>query len=224
MSHRRRAAAFGILALAFAIVAALVADRYGSSVARGFGPLRPVVIARTALEEGQLIGPAELRDALERRRVPETFVPPGALARASDALGRTTAVALPAGSYVLANQLEIPMPKRRGRATGLAHGLRPVEIAVSGGEALLAAGARPEGSHVDVVVTTESRAGGSGRTYVAAAGVRLLSLTRRGPSGPGPAPTWSATLALTRDQALRLIAAESFARGVRLLPLPWAER
>jgi pilus assembly protein CpaB len=224
VNHRRRAAAFGLLAVAFAIVAALVADRYGSSVARGFGPLRPVVIARTPLKEGQLIGPAELRRALERRRVPESFVPPGALARASDALGRTTAIAVPAGAYVLTTQLELPRPKRRDRGPGLGRGLRPVEIAVSGGEALIAAGARPEGSRVDVVVTADSAAGGSGRTRIAAAGVRLLSLARRGPSGPGPAPSWSATLALTRAQALRLIAAESFARNVRLLPLPGPAR
>jgi Flp pilus assembly protein CpaB len=222
MSHRGRAAAFGVLAVTFATVAAMVANRYGSSVARGFGPMRPVVIARSDLKEGYLIGPADLRGALERRRVPETFVPPGALARPADALGRMTAVALPAGAYVLASQLDVPRPKRGKPRPGLGAGLRPVQLAVSGGEALFAGGARPEGSRVDVVVTTESRAGGSGRTYIAAAGVRLLSLTRRGPSGPGPVPTWSATLALTRGQALRLIVAESFARSVRLLPVPGA--
>jgi Flp pilus assembly protein CpaB len=220
MSHRGRAAVFGVLAVAFAVVAAIVANRYGSSVARGFGPLRSVVIARTDLEEGRLIGPGDLRAALERRRVPESFIPPGTLARPADALGRVTAVALPAGAYLLSTQLEVPRPPRRRRGPGLGAGLRPVELAVSGGEALLAGAARPEGTRVDVVVTTESRAGGSGRTYIAAAGVRLLSLARRGPGGLGPAPTWSATLALTRSQALRLIAAESFARSVRLLPVP----
>ena len=35
--------------------------------------------------------------------------------------------------------------------------------------------------------------------------------------GPGSA-TWTATLALRRPQALRLIQAENFARQVRLIP------
>ena len=39
----------------------------------------------------------------------------------------------------------------------------------------------------------------------------------QGEEGLGPTPAWSATLALTRDQALRLIQAENFARQVRLM-------
>jgi len=50
--------------------------------------------------------------------------------------------------------------------------------------------------------------------------VRLLALTQQDPGGPGPAAGWSASLALTRSEALRLIEAESFARSVRLLPRP----
>ena len=39
-----------------------------------------------------------------------------------------------------------------------------------------------------------------------------------GEDGPGPGGASAATLGLTRGQALRLIAAESFARQVTLLP------
>ncbi len=39
-----------------------------------------------------------------------------------------------------------------------------------------------------------------------------------GADGPGPGGTAAATLALTKAQALRLIAAESFARKLTLLP------
>jgi hypothetical protein len=92
-----------------------------------------------------------------------------------------------------------------------------VEIAVSGAGALLVAGVQPVGRRVDVVVTTEPAGAGPGRTYVAAAAVPLLGL---GPGADGPAPggTDAATLGLTRAQALRLIAAESFARRITILP------
>jgi Flp pilus assembly protein CpaB len=76
---------------------------------------------------------------------------------------------------------------------------------------------------VDVVVTTEpGPGGGSGRTYVAAQGVKLLSLAQSGAgesdlSGPQP-DAWQATLGLTKSQALRLIQAQNFAREVRLIP------
>jgi hypothetical protein len=99
-----------------------------------------------------------------------------------------------------------------------------VEIAVTGAEALGAVGGSPEGSSVDVVVTTEPGPGGKGRTYVAAVGVELLALREGGgglgadESGLGAGGDWSATLALTRAQSLELIQAENFARQVRLLP------
>ena len=65
-------------------------------------------------------------------------------------------------------------------------------------------------------MTTEPSGSGSGRTYVAAPAVPLLAL---GPGGEGvEGETATATLGLTRAQALRLIAAESFARRVTLIP------
>jgi hypothetical protein len=69
---------------------------------------------------------------------------------------------------------------------------------------------------VDVVVTTEPSGPGSGRTYIAAPAVPLLSLAPG--SEAGEAETATATLGLTRPQALRLIAAESFARRVTVIP------
>jgi hypothetical protein len=70
---------------------------------------------------------------------------------------------------------------------------------------------------VDVVVTSEPSGPGPGRTYVAAARVPLLAIGP-GPDGAIPGGTSSATLGLTRREALRLIAAESFARKLTLLP------
>ena len=216
MRRRRRALAFLLAALLAAGGAAAIADGYGARVVHGYGPLRPVVVLAADLSAGRRIGPDEIATALELRRVPERFVPPGALAVREEALGLVARAPLPAGSYLLGPQLALGR-ESRGNGRRLGGGRRPVEIAVSGVAALLAAGPTPSGSKVDVVVTSEPTGAGPGRTRVAAAGVPLLAL-RPSAEGPGPAATAAATLGLTKRQALRLIAAESFARKVTLLP------
>ncbi len=216
MSRRRRALVFLVAALLAAAGAAAIANGYGDSAVHGYGPLRPVVVVETAFAAGRRLGPEEVESALALRRVPRRFVPPGALAAPREALGLRTRAPLPAGSYLLGAQLGAG-GGGRARRRRLGGGRRPVEIAVGGAGALLAAGPSPAGSRVDVVVTTEPRGGGAGRTYVAAAGVPLLAL-RASAEGAAPGATAEATLGLTRRQALRLIAAESFARRLTLLP------
>jgi pilus assembly protein CpaB len=214
MRRRRRALGFGLAALLAAVGAAAVADGYGRSVARGYGALRPVLVAASELRAGRPLDPAG--DDLVVRRVPARFVPPGALSDPLEAAGLVPAAPVPAGSYLLPAQLR--PPQAEGDAgPDLGGGRRPVELAVSGAAALLLGGGSPVGTKVDVVVTAEPSSAGSGRTYVAAAAVPLLAL---GPAadGEGPGATSSATLGLTRAQALRLIAAESFARQVTILP------
>ncbi len=77
---------------------------------------------------------------------------------------------------------------------------------------------------MDVIVTTEpGPGGGSGRTYVAAEDVELLAIAQSGGGDSAGLPgsgvdSSTATLALTRSEALRLIQAENFARQVRLIP------
>jgi Flp pilus assembly protein CpaB len=198
-----------LAALCAAAAAAAIADGYGAGVARGYGALRPVVVAAADLDSGNAVGPRQAASELELRRIPTRFVPPGALVNPAEAIGLVPVASIPAGSYLLASQLR--PPRAEGAAVGLGHGRHPVEIAVSGTGALSAAGAQPVGGRVDVVVTTEPSGSGQGRTYVAAAAVPLLALS------PGAEGVAAATLGLTRGQALRLIAAESFARQVTLL-------
>jgi Flp pilus assembly protein CpaB len=215
MSRRARAATFFALALLAAVGAAAIVAGYGSRVARGYGALRQVVVLEESLPAGRPIGPRQLASALAVRRVPERFVPAGALAVPGDALGLVARGPVPAGSYLVAGQLR---PPRRPRRPGLGAGRRPVDIDVSGADALLATG-RTAGRRVDVVITSEPTGPGPGRTYVAAEGVPLLAVGP-GPDGPVPGGTSTVTLGLTRRQALRLIAAESFARKLTLLPEP----
>lgn len=216
MSRRGRALAFLLLALLAAAVAGAIADGYRANAVRGYGPLRPVVVLSAKIAAGRRIGPEQIGTSLAVRRIPVRFVPPGALFAPEEALGLVARAPLPGGSYLLGAQLDVSH-KSRHENHRLAGGRRPVEIAVSGADALLAAGSYPAGSRVDVVVTSEPAGAGPGRTYVAAPRVPLLAL-QSGAEGPGPGTTAAATLGLTKSQALRLIAAESFARKVTLLP------
>jgi Flp pilus assembly protein CpaB len=217
MRRRRRALGFGALALLAAAAAALIADGYGARATRGYGALRPVVVLAADLPAGRRIGPREVNDALERRRVPVRFAPPGALALPAEALGLVARAPLPAGSYLLAAQLAVGGKQGRRGGRRLGAGRRPVEIAVSGADALLAGGPSPAGAEVDVIVTGEPTGPGAGRTYVAAARVPLLAIAPAIEEA-GTGATAKATLGLTKRQALRLIAAESFARKITLLP------
>ncbi len=185
-------------------------------MAGSYGRLLPVVVTSGPLARGRVLGPTRIA-SLAVRRVPERFVPAGALARPADALGLAPRVELPAGSYLLSALLRSPRPRRGDGVPGLPPGLRPVEINVTGAAALEATGPIPEHARVDVIVTSEPRGAGPGQTYVAAAAVPLIALGP-GPEGPGSASSAAAVLGLTRPQALRLIGAENFARQVRLLP------
>ncbi len=213
MSRRTRALVFLAAALVCAVLAATVAGRYRSRVEARYGPLRAVVVATAELPAGKPIGVDTAGAELTVRRVPASFVPPGALVRPADALGRAPGATIPAGSYVLGAQLAVPHVDAP-RAPAVGQGLRPVQVAVAGAEALTVGDGSPEGSRVDVVVARQGGLGRSAQARIAATDVKLLAL--RSPAGPGEG--WSATLAVTEQQALSLIGAQSAGREIRLLP------
>jgi Flp pilus assembly protein CpaB len=226
MSRRRRALLLGAAALACAGLAAAMASGYRSDVASQLGALRPVLVAGRALPAHEALSAQVVRGSLEVRRVPARFAPPGALSSPRQALGQVPMAPVPAGGYLLGAQLRPPGSRTGPSApTGVGPGRSPVEIAVSGAAALAASSGDPIGERVDVVVTTEPRgAAARGRTYVAASQIRLVDLRQAGASDPAPgvaspigAGGWTATLALTRHQALKLIEAESYAREIRLI-------
>jgi Flp pilus assembly protein CpaB len=213
VSRRARAVSFLIAALVCALLAATIAGRYRSRVEGRYGPLRAVVVATSELPAGEPIGAVGVRASLAVRRVPARFVPPGSLSRLADALGRSPAASITAGSYVIGAQLDLPHPDGP-KSPGIGVGLRPVDVAVAGANALTVGGSPPEGRHVDVVVARQAGLGNSASARIAATNVKLLAL--RSPAGPGE--SWSATLAVTEQQALSLIGAQSAGREIRLLP------
>jgi Flp pilus assembly protein CpaB len=220
VSRRARAAGFAAAAAVCAGLAAAATGGRSPDLATQLGPLREVVVTREALPARRPISRRSARRTLELRRVPERFLPPGALTTPAQAVGRRPVAPLPPGSYVLASSLAAGDPHERP-IPRLDAGRRPVEIQVTAAAPLAGT---PSGSRlVDVVVTTEPGPGsGPGRTYVAAEAVALLELRPASDVDAddplaGATDVWLATLALTREQALRLIHAQSFARDLRLI-------
>ena len=214
MSRRGRAAAFGLLALGCAVLAAMIANGYGRR-REPVRELRPVLVAARDLARGAVIDARDLGRRIDVRRVPASFVPPVARsATRSGAPGRTAA----GGLVPARRRVRAAAPPPEGDHPQLADGLRPVEIAVTGADALGAAG---ESCGSTSSSPPSPTVGDDGRTFIAARRVRLLALGERAaratPRRGWASPACGATLALTRDQALRLIQAENFARSVRLL-------
>jgi pilus assembly protein CpaB len=220
--RRRRAAVLLSLALACGGLAASRVQSRQSEVEGAVGPLVPVLVTRAEVPPGARLRPGQL--AL--RQVPERFAPRDALISPAQVAGRRVAGALAAGSYVTAGSLTAGAG-REPEAPGapIRRGERSAEVAVAGGEALTGA---PPGTRVDVLVTTESRSGVGGRTYLALQDVELLGARAAdgsGGSAPGSAgaggsaahATTIATLRVTLREAVFLTAAQSFARELRLL-------
>jgi pilus assembly protein CpaB len=214
--RRRRALVLLSLALACGGLAASRVESRQREVEAAVGQLVPVLVTRADAEAGARLKAAQLAV----RQVPSRFVPRDALAAPDEVAGQRLATALPAGSYVTASALDA----HRGRESAtpgapIRRGERSADVAVAGGEGLAGA---PAGTRVDVLVTTESRSGTGGRTYLALQDVELLGVRPAdagggGDGGTGGRATTVATLRVTLREAVFLTAAQSFAREIRLL-------
>lgn len=215
MSRRLRAGLFAASALLCAVGSAALASRYGTKPELDYGDPRPVVVVERPLAKGSTLRRRDLASSLGRAELPQRLLPPDALGDPREALGRSPANEIPAGSYLLTSQLRAQTsPRPRAPAPGRL----PVEVTVAGAGSLSGAGASSI-SAVDVVVAEEPGARGRPRVRLAARGVPLLELRRAGAAG-GERGGWIATLGLRRPQALELIEAENYAREVRLIPRP----
>lgn len=210
MSGRLRAALFFGLAAAAGLIGASITSGYRERALESLGPLRPVLVARKPLPAGRAITPQLAQERLAVVRVPTRFAPQGALSAPEALIGLAPRARLSPGAYLaleLFRSPARPAPERR-----LGGGRRPVELTIAGASALAAAGPV---DRVDVIVASEPMAGSpQGRAYVAVTAAPLLSLSPARREGE-PA---TAVLGLRRAQALRLIRAESLARGIRLVP------
>jgi Flp pilus assembly protein CpaB len=203
-ARRRRGIVLLLLAALAGSMAASRVRGQERAIRTEVGPLVAVVVARAPIAARTRIGPQQVVDRLAVAHIPARFVPPGALRDPVRAVGATSAIAIPRGSYLTTAALAPPRDPR----FALRRGERAIDVEVSGGARVAALGG--PGARVDVVVTTEPR-NGSPRAFVAADGAELLSL-RRGDGGNA-----IATLRLPVRQAVFLTAATSFGRDARLL-------
>jgi pilus assembly protein CpaB len=232
-ARRRRGLLLLSAALASGGLAASQVRERERSVAAQVGPAVPVLVAARDLRAGARVSAR----AVVVRRVPARFVPPDSLASAAGVPGLRPTVPVAAGSYLSAGLFEGSNSKHQ-EGGGVGRGERAVSVEVSGTAGLVA------GARVDVLVSTESGAGG-GRTLMALAGAELLGLApasgdRYGDGGtyggteegagsdtavPGAGgPSALATLRVSVRQAVYLTAADNFAREIRLLARPPEDR
>lgn len=209
MNRRRRALVMLVGAVAAGLLAVTLVGGYSASVTGSFGELRPVIVLSRGLAPGEPVSPKVAAASFEVRRIPARFIPVGAIADPSRAIGLEPVGPLPAGSYLTGPALRVPVDEKK-RTPSAGRGRHAVEISVAGAGALTGSGL------VDVLVTTDDDRGG-GETRVVARRVPLISIGRTGQSEAGPGLT-EVTLGLTRAQAIRLVDAESFARRITVLP------
>lgn len=213
MSGRpRRRRAFVLAGLALTLGGLAASDVAGREAAldRSLGPAVSVVVARRDLPAGKPVPSS----SLTTRAVPARFAPREALSDPAQAAGRRPSAPIPAGADVTGAALE------RNEAAGapVRPGERVADVVATGSPELVVPGAR-----VDVLVTREARPGARAETRLALEDVEVLA-AGPAPGADGGATRVSASLRVTLRQAVYLTAAQGFARELRLLPRPAADR
>jgi hypothetical protein len=170
-----RAISFLVAAILCAVLAAAVVNGYRARVSNSFGELRTVVVAAAEVPAGKVLRAKAVSKLLEVRRVPASFVPPGALTTPEEAVGLAPAATVSAGGLPARRPACAPRAPGRPAAT-----TRP--RAPPGGDRR-DGGCRPGsgGAGRRRPRRRRSHRGAEdrhpGRTYVAASGVPLLALT-----------------------------------------------
>lgn len=169
------------LACVTAATVSRLVGRAGAEAAR-FGHLRPVVTAVSPLEVGAVVRPGDVAV----RSVPAAFLPEGALAMASAAIGRTVVVALFRGAAMVAGNLA--PDGMAGIAALLPVGARAVAVPTGAESVPLRRGDR-----VDVLATFDPPQPGEEPTFPVAEGALVVDV--------GPE---AASLAVGADEAKRV--------------------
>lgn len=218
MSRRRRIAVLSVLAVTLGATAASDVAGREAALKERLGPTVAVLVTRTDLAAGTRL----TRRVLALRQVPARYVPAGAFSRPAEVGGLKAAVAIPAGSDVVAAVVRDPAAPA-GDAQGapppaLRAGERVADIVARGDARLLAPGSR-----IDLLVTRET-ADGTGDTRLALQDAEVLAVApapaAEDVSGHGTdaGPRVALSLRVSLREAVALAAAQNFARELRVLP------
>lgn len=220
MRRRRRGVALALVATACGVLAAAGVHDTVEEVESRTGAPVPVLVAAKEIAPGTRLDRRLAAGVLTVREVPARYAPRDALSAPAQVAGLETAIQVPAGAYVTGPMLRDPRAQRASVAP-VRRGERLVEVPVSGGREFAQTGVP---ARVDVVVTTEGRAG-RGRTFVALEDVELVSARPAGSVDAGTAAADTlATLRVSARAAVFLTNAQNFAREVRLLARPPGDR
>jgi pilus assembly protein CpaB len=211
MTHRRRAALLGGLALVLGALAASDVAGRESALRRQLGAPVAVVVARRALPAGR-----ELRAGdLAVRHVPARYAPRGAFDDPRAVVGLRLGAPVAAGADLDPARLKAPDEASGPAGPDIRRGQRVAEVVASGGADVVGPGTR-----VDVLVTRAGQGDRAGSTTLALEDVEVLAATPAG-TGDSPAgapPQTALSLRVTLRQAVYLAAAQAFAKEIRVLP------
>lgn len=219
MSRRRRALALAVLSVMLGTLAASEVAGREAALDRRVGPTVAIVVARTDLPVGAVLGPR----VLAIRRLPARFAPVGAFSRPAQLAGLTAAVPITAGTDLAGALVRDPDAvalEQAGSDGGLGAlhaGERVAEVVARGDARLLRAGSR-----IDLLVTRET-ADGSGGTTLALEDAEVLSAAAveavddGSKDADGAAPRVALSLRVSLREAVALAAAQNFAKELRVL-------
>jgi Flp pilus assembly protein CpaB len=194
-----RALALRAAAVVVAIVTAVVVASDLAALHRragDLGPERDAVVAAHDLSVGATVDGSDV----SVRRVHQSQLPIGTLTNRAVVVGRVVAAPVLRGGFVTGRNL---VSRRRTGLDGVVpEGMRALRVTVSGA-------LRPrDGAAVDVLASYDARAGDTGGTIVAAAGVTVLATDTHATGGTGRADALGVTLLVDHDQAERLADAQ----------------
>ncbi len=222
LKRRRRGIVLLLLAGATAALSVSLVTRHTDAVNAQLGPLQEVLMTKKDLPKGTDLEPDNIDRYLEVRLVAERFVPRKHFSSADQIVGLKSQVDISAGTYVSVGQVSNAGEEDDQE---IRNGLRAVEISVEASRSL--AGMITPGSRVDFLVTMEGE-GGSAVTYLAYENLSVLRAVKADSEGGGAdsvgaedsAGRMLITVRVSAKTAVYLVAAENFAKQIRVLPRP----
>lgn len=203
--------------LLLAALSAMQVQRIAADAESRVGPLVDVVVAQREVPSGKRITERNNAAYFSVAQVAERFAPKARFATATEMIGMQTRSIIPDGTYPSYGAFAV----QDGKELALRNGWRAVQVAAVGFDELAPIG---PGSRVDVVVSGSQR-GGITQLFlqdveVGAVGQQVVSPEAQ----ESQHETHLVTLLARPPIAVKLAAADNFAKELRLLARPGGDR